>query len=266
MKSLRNALLAAAALGTGFTAAPALSAEWDGSKPAPGIYFYWYEPSFYAGFAPRSQDPKRFHIELSRGNQMRLTMVLGPEELDNYLPDLMVRQETYKKLVDGGIIKLSVNKNYERFNEALEQLKIGNFLAKRDTMDEKTFRATTAQAMAQLNPGRVFYIHIPTAKLFADWHAKLKDAGAEGLKSLAKRLDLANAVVPGRINLFEMTDEQTAALKKAVELAQAGGPDSPEFVSHAENFITNVTNGHYLVRDGHVDAIEFTQILPAGTV
>ncbi|MGI9482971.1 MAG: hypothetical protein ACR2OR_11510, partial [Hyphomicrobiales bacterium] len=48
--------------------------------------------------------------------------------------------------------------------------------------------------------------------------------------------------------------------------AQAGGPNSPDFISHAEGFITNVTNGHYLVRDGHVDAIEFTQILPAGTV
>ena len=136
MTLLRTGILAAAALGVGLAATPALSADWDGSKPAPGIYFYWYEPSFYAGFAPRSQDPSRFHIELSRGNQVRFTMVLGPEELDNYLPDLMVRQQTYKKLVDDGIIKLSVNKNYERFNEALEQLKIADFLAKRDTMDE----------------------------------------------------------------------------------------------------------------------------------
>ena len=61
---------------------------WDGSEPPPGVYFHWYEPSFYAGFAPRTQDPERLHIELSRGNQVRVTVVLGDAELDAYLDDL----------------------------------------------------------------------------------------------------------------------------------------------------------------------------------
>ena len=45
--------------------------KWDGSQPPQGVYFYWYEPSFYTGFAPRTQDPQRLHIRLSRGNQVR---------------------------------------------------------------------------------------------------------------------------------------------------------------------------------------------------
>ena len=47
---------------------------WDDSAPPQGIYFHWYEPSFYTGFAPGTQDPNRVHIELSRGNQVRFTL------------------------------------------------------------------------------------------------------------------------------------------------------------------------------------------------
>src|SRR5215472_1594984 len=74
-----------------FAALEASDTTWDGSEPPQGVYFHWYEPSFYTGFAPRTQDPQRVHIELSRGNQVRFTMVLGDTELDNYLDDLSVR-------------------------------------------------------------------------------------------------------------------------------------------------------------------------------
>jgi len=55
----------------------ATETDWDASESAPGVYFHWYEPSFYTGFAPRTQDPERVHIELARGNQVRVTVVLG---------------------------------------------------------------------------------------------------------------------------------------------------------------------------------------------
>ena len=115
MKPLHTTLLMASVASLCLGALPfskAHAIEWDGSAPAPGIYFYWYEPSFYAGFAPRSQDPTRFHIELARGNQVRFTMVLGPDEMDAYLDDLLVRRKTYQEVVDKKIIKLSVNTNY----------------------------------------------------------------------------------------------------------------------------------------------------------
>src|SRR5688572_3634273 len=82
-------------------AAPdASDTTWDGSEPPQGIYFYWYEPSFYTGFAPRTQDPQRLHIRLSRGNQVRVTLVLGEKELDAYLDDLVQRRKTYQELID----------------------------------------------------------------------------------------------------------------------------------------------------------------------
>ena len=64
----------------GLTATAEGRVVWEGSEPAPGIWFYWYEPSFYVGFAPKSQDPDRAHVELSRGNQTRFTLVLGDDE------------------------------------------------------------------------------------------------------------------------------------------------------------------------------------------
>ena len=91
-----------------------------------GVLFYWYEPSFYTGFAPRTQDPSRPHIQLSRGNQLRVTLVLGPDELDNYADDLLLRYNTYQQLLDKGIIRnrkkieSSIN-NAKRFLEVREQ-------------------------------------------------------------------------------------------------------------------------------------------------
>jgi len=38
----------------------ATETDWDASESAPGVYFHWYEPSFYTGFAPRTQDPSAF--------------------------------------------------------------------------------------------------------------------------------------------------------------------------------------------------------------
>src|SRR5580765_4614333 len=81
----------ALSLRPGFAALDASETKWDGSEPPQGIYFHWYEPSFYTGFAPRTQDPQRLHIRLSRGNQVRVTVVLGDKELDVYLDDLALR-------------------------------------------------------------------------------------------------------------------------------------------------------------------------------
>lgn len=242
------------------------STAWDGSEPAPGIYFYWYEPSFYAGFAPRTQDPSRVHIELSRGNQVRFTTVLGPDEIDAYLASLDMRQKIFQELIDKKIIVLSANRNFERFDEKLKEQGVADIVAKRGDLGEKSYREKSVEVMSALNPGRVFNIHIPVERLTKDWHGVLAGMTPEDMKSTAQKLDAANALLPGRINLYELTPELEASLAKAVDLAHADGADAPEFVKQAEAFLAEATQGHYMVADGHVDAIEFTHIMPAGTV
>lgn len=266
MKAFRKLFLSLVAASFVLPGARAQAVVWDGSKPAPGIYFYWYEPSFYAGFAPRTQDPSRVHIQLSRGNQVRFTMVLGDKEIDAYLDDLVLRRKTYQELIDNKIIVLSANRNHERFVGRLEELGVAAMAAKRGELGPEAYRRKSVEVMAKLNAGRLFGIRMPAERLVKSWHGVLAAMTPEALQSAAGKLDAANAALPGRVNLYELGPKPAAALAKAVELARAGGADAPAFAKQYAAFLALATGGHYVVRDGHVHAVEFTQILPAGTV
>ena len=50
--------------------------------PDYGIFYQRYEPTFYTGFAPRTEDPARIHIQIGRGNQVRMTAVLSENTMD----------------------------------------------------------------------------------------------------------------------------------------------------------------------------------------
>jgi hypothetical protein len=240
---------------------------WDGSEPPQGVLFYWYEPSFYTGFAPRTQDPGRAHIQLSRGNQLRVTLVLGDAELDNYPADLLLRQQIYQQLIDKDIIKLTVNTSYERFVEGLEKNKVKELAAAKPSMDPEAYRQKSAELMKALDPGRIFFIRMEAQKVFTDWHSRLAAAGAEVLKDEAGRLDAANAILPGRVNLYTLAPEQLTLLQEAVALVQEGkGADDADFQVKAREFLQAATNGYYPVKDGNVTAVEFTHIIPVGTL
>ena len=135
-----------------FAALDASDTTWDGSEPPQGIYFHWYEPSFYTGFAPRTQDPQRVHIRLSRGNQVRVTVVLGDKELDVYLDDLVLRRKTYQELIDAKVIELSTNKEYERFVEKLDQAGVADVVKRRDSLGPAAYRQKSLDIMSVLNP------------------------------------------------------------------------------------------------------------------
>ncbi len=243
------------------------SIVWDGSKPAQGVYFYWYEPSFYTGFAPRTQDPTRAHIQLSRGNQLRVTLVLGTDELDNYVDDLVLRYKTYQELIDRSIIKLSVNRAYERFARAMENNRVSELATSRSSLGPDTYRQKSAALMAALNPGRVFPIHIPVSRILTSWHQHLAGIQEQDLTDTIVRLDAANAILPGRINLYTLTPEQIVLLEAAVTLVQDGlGASAPAFTAKAMEFLQAATLGHYPVTDNNIEVVEFTSIIPVGTL
>src|SRR5512147_2892809 len=162
-----------------FAALDASDTTWDGSVPPQGIYFHWYEPSFYTGFAPRTQDPQRVHIRLSRGNQVRVTVVLGDKELDAYLDDLVLRRKTYQELIDAKVIELSTNKEYEHFVEKLEQAGVAEAASNRNAIAPDAYRQKSVDIMKALDPERVFHIKIPVDRLLAAWHAQLASMSTE---------------------------------------------------------------------------------------
>lgn len=266
VRSLALAALASLLGSTAFAALQATDTTWDGSEPPQGVYFHWYEPSFYTGFAPRTQDPKRVHIRLSRGNQVRVTVVLGDEDLDDYLGDLVLRRQTYQEVADAKIIELTTNRDYERFAEKLEQNGVAEAVKSRGSLGAEAYRKKSAELMSALNPDRVFHIHMPVDGVVGAWHAQLAALSPGDLGVKEKQLDAANAILPGRVNLYDLTSEQSASLARAAELAHAEKADSPAFRAQALDFLDKATEGRYRVRDGAVEAIEFTAIYPAGTI
>jgi hypothetical protein len=249
-----------------FAALDATDTTWDGSAPPQGVYFYWYEPSFYTGFAPRTQDPERLHLRLSRGNQVRVTVVLGDPEVDAYLDDLVARRQTVQELIDAKVIELTTNRAYERFVTALEQAGVAEAAKSRAAIGADAYRQKSIDVMTTLNPERVFRIKIPVDGLVAAWHAQLAGLSAGDLASKAAQLDTANAVLPGRVNLYQLTPELTSALLHAADLARSGPADAAAFRDSALAFLASATGGRYPVRDGSVEAVEFTAIYPAGTI
>ena len=84
--------------------------------------------------------------------------------------------------------------------------------------------------MSALNPERVFRIKIPVDGLLARWHVQLAGMSADDMASTAKQLDAANAILPGRVNLYQLSPELAASLSRAVELAhtrEGGLPGVP---------------------------------------
>ena len=258
-KTIMIAGLLTAGLAQSLNAGAADNITWTADGQAPGVYFYWYEPSFYTGFAPRTQDPDRVHLELGRGNQQRLTIVLGPDEIDVYPENLLAKRDLVNELVDKGVIKLTTNKEFERFSQTLEQAGIPDLVAAKPSMPGDEYRARSLEIMEQLNPQRIFRIKMPMARVAADWHGVLSQPDAD-------ELDAANAVLPGRINLYKLDDVVKAELAKAMEMARSGmTPTDPAFVQQTAAFLASATEGRYAVNDDAVQAVEFTAIYPAGT-
>jgi hypothetical protein len=239
---------------------------WDGSEPPQGVYFHWYEPSFYTGFAPRTQDPSRVHIRLSRGNQVRVTLVLGDAELDFYLSDLLQRRQVYQELIDAKVIELTTNTEYERFAAQIEQARVAEVVRSRDGLAPDAYRERTIEIMSGLNPDRVFRIRIPLDGTLAGWREHLGGLSEADLASAAKRLDAANAILPGRVNLHQLSPDLDAALDRAIAAARSEKSDAPAFRELGAAFLEQATGGRYRAGDGSIEAVEFTAIYPAGTL
>jgi len=237
---------------------------WDGSERPQGVYFYWYEPSFYTGFAPRTDDPNRLHVRLGRGNQVRVTMTLGDEELDTYLEDLVERRRTYQEVIDAGVIELTTNLAYEQFVERFDGAGVAAAAEARASMAPDAFRTKTVEIMSALNPERIFPIRMPVERVVADWHALLTALPEK--PSDAQKLDAANAVLPGRVNVTALGTQLSGALAPAMASARTTTPADPTFHGQALTFLQTATDGRYPVRDDAVTAIEFTTLYPAGTV
>jgi hypothetical protein len=260
----------AAALGLPETAAkPAARIRWENTGPPPGVHFYWYEPSFYTGFAPRCQEPERIHLRLARGNVLRLTVVLGDEQLDAYLEDLMLRRALVDELIARKVLRLTTNREYEAFVQRLDELEVPQLVASRAELGEQAYRARSVEVLTSLNPGRILHFRRPAADVLGAWKERLVTTAATQLGNRIIALDMVNDILPGRVELMHTPPELAEMLPRIHELARAADrdPDVAGDAYHeaAQLFLEKATGGRYRVVDGHVQAYEFTAVYPVGT-
>ena len=240
------------------------------STSMPGIYFYRLEPSFYTGFAPRTQDPKRVTTTLGRGNQLRATVVLSDEIIDNYIQDLATRYAVYRELMDEGIIKLSQNTGFEKFEAIIQKEQIPQLAEQKASMDPTKYREISLQKLQELNPGKVFHIQIDFAQRIRAWSPQLRGIDKTNLSSV-DALDVVNDILPTRMKVSELSAEQKQKLLALTHLydkyeKSRDAYDLEQFYSASADLFKSLTGGIYPLQDKRLNYYEYTAIYPVGTL
>lgn len=237
--------------------------------PVVGSYYDRYEPTFYTGFAPRADDPRRVHLHVGRGNQLRITLVLSEATEAAYARDLKARRDTYRALVDQGRIVLTQNQALAAFVARLDDARLDDLVANQDELSPEELRDRNVDLMSTLNPGRVFRISIPEAALIRQWAGRLRPGDAKTM-GRDRRLELLNALLPTRMWVTETSAGTRNALAALVKetLAARPGPDAPIPKKLADDYfalLESLRPGLYPRRDGRLAFVEFTAIHPVGT-
>lgn len=211
-----------------------------------------YHPTFYTGFAPRSQNTEHIHLRTSRGNQTRVSIILNDETLNDYLYDLKARYNFYKLVSSEAqgsrpIIKpVSTSApQMSSFFEILESptYSILDFIS-RDSISKEEIYSHALNTLRQLNPGRVYDIDIDLNQSFLEWQRLLISQNLDPSNS-QDQIILINALVWGRVNYTDTPDSDTVdALITTANLAKAT-PAEPAFLLSALELFKQVTGSKY---------------------
>ncbi|MFQ5457758.1 MAG: hypothetical protein ACE5FC_04820 [Myxococcota bacterium] len=231
-----------------------------------GIFYDSYQPSFYTGFAPRAEDPRRLHLHVGRGNQVRMTLVLSDAVLADYARNLRARHRTYRRLIDQGKVKLTQNAGFDAFSRTIGQLDLDAMIAGEADLSPAALRERNLALMEKLNPGRVFRIRIPVAALVRKWAAEITPADRKSL-SPERRLELVNLLLPTRLWVTALEPADAKALDDLVGLVppEKGGASAKSLRQPYLRLLARVSRGVYPVTGDHLAFAEFTAIHPVGT-
>ncbi len=225
------------------------------------IFYQKYEPAFYTGFAPRSRDPKRLHLHVGRGNQLRATLVLSDEVLEAYLRDLRARYTTYRTMIDRGKLKLTQNSAFEAFEQQV------NKFAEAETAEPRMAREDIIRRnlliMTHLNPDRIFHINTPVDMVIQHWLDFLTPADLEKTDR-NRKLAIINEMLPTRLWLTTLDKKTATDLNALIQLA-ADRKISNELAGSYLSLLDEITGGMYPRKNNKFNFVEFTAIYPIGT-
>lgn len=291
---------------TSFATAPNISTveEYNASLPiwgtswAPGSKSVnGYYPSFYTGFAMRSEFPERIFVKTARGNNTRLTVILDEQTLTDYLFDLSTRAAFYNKMAERGSIDIQPRgagfiPQLSYFTQVVNSPVYGiqSFVdgARNGQQSNEAIYSKSLEVLKALNPGRVFQLNINLVNEFNRWKgdmAFLAQGDAKKITSNASNTVIAiNTLVFGRVNYHaKPTAQVMAKLETALNAALNNAP-ADEFVLAANDLFKEVTGSKYQIQvvntNGQFQSAlqcqgagycmlnypEFTAIYPTGSV
>ena len=233
-----------------------------------GMYYDRYEPAFYTGFAPRTNDPRRIHLHLGRGNQLRVTVVLADDVLHDYAEDLLDRYRTYRSLIDDGCLVLTQNQGFEEFERRLQDAHLERSVTEQATLSDDVVRDRNLRLMKQLNPGRVFHIRLPLDEVVRRWVACVRPADRVAMDT-KRQLELVNLMLPTRLFVSQLGPDiasQLAALVRRCPQRTIERQVPDDLGKLFSQLLTLVAHGIYPVQNGSLRFDEFTAIYPVGTV
>lgn len=276
---------------------PVWGATWASGNDAVNGYY----PSFYTGFAPRSQNAERIHVRTSRGNQTRVSVILDEQTVKDYLFDLSKRSLVYKQLSSSLDGKKAVVNTAPKSASLIPQMQY--FLSIVDSpeykvqetvttatsdgsYDSANFYVSAIQAMEKLNPGRVFWIELDLKQEFAKWQARIqtmtdgKDAQSYFSSNPSDAIVAINSLVWGRVNYTQKPD--AAVLAQLGRVAALAVANDVSFTSEAFELFKSLTGDKYnfqiVSQDGQRKSAlacdesscqlsypEFTAIYPTGS-
>ncbi len=219
-----------------------------------------YYPSFYTGFAPRSQSPERIHIRTSRGNQTRVSVLLDEKTIMDYLFDLEARSSFYQEMTtsqDGQRPALDINPEdasllpqLSHFQSVIDspvyQIKTLTQSYRQGNLNDKELYQESLKLVKQLNTERVFFVNLDLNAEFTRWKKTLSQIlDGDSVESVLTRrseetIQAINTLVWGRINYTEEpTDELVEDLQALANLALSEA--EAEFQAQALSLFTTLT-------------------------
>ncbi len=276
--------------------------DFNASLVAFGVPFYErYPASFYTGFAPRVEEPKRIHFRAARGNQVRLTAILDEYTVLSYLYSLQKRYDVYAQAQSKGMLKTRSTRQLDAFRRIVDSpvYDIRGTIAEYESgkLDKAQLYQASLDTLSALNPDRVFLVSLDLKDAFLGWKALIQEFASKykddpGDIELIKRylfhsddtLVLTNEMLFGRINAVFLSDLQKENLAQIVSHVLSRPGEEDTFLGLARDYFSDVTQGKYAIQtvaDGRfVPALqceepakkcllaypEFTAIYPNGSV
>ena len=211
-------------------------------------------------------DPRRLHLHIGRGNQLRATVVLADDVLQEYARDLQQRWLTYRALIDDGRLIPTQNRAFDEFEQRLREIDLDRLVREEQTLTPAALRERNLSLLERLNPGRVFRIRMPLDDVVRRWMAEVRPEDHRRL-DVARRLELVNALLPNRLWVAEVEPGLASEVDALVaRVPTVPGTEVPaELREHFTALLGRVSHGFYPVHDGPIAFDEFTAIYPVGT-